>query len=134
MSGVNPILWGLLIVATLFALIAVFIFSRFFNLWIQALFSGAPVSMGRLIGMRLRRIDPRAIVFARIRLKYAGIEVSAEDLETHHLAGGDVGRVADALIAAKSAGIAMNLHKAAEIDLAGRGISDASPGAARLIR
>ena len=41
------------------------------------------------------------------------------------MAGGNVDRVVDALIAAQRAGIALNFSRAAAIDLAGRNVKEA---------
>jgi len=121
----NPILWGLVIVAGLVLLVFIFIVAQFFNLWIQALFSGARVSFFDLIGMRLRKVDPRTIVFSRIRAVKAGIDIATAPLEAHYLAGGRVPSVINALIAADRARIDLPFDTACAIDLAGRDILDA---------
>lgn len=53
------------------------------------------------------------------------MEVATDMLETHFLAGGDVKRVIDALIAAGKAGIDLDFKLATAIDLAGRNVLDA---------
>ena len=58
-------------------------------------------------------------------LTKAGIELDTNQLETHHLAGGDVIKVAKAIIAANKANIPLTFQKAAAIDLAGRDVLDA---------
>ncbi len=55
----------------------------------------------------------------------AGIDVSIDKLEAHYLAGGNVDRVIDALIAAHRAEIALTFERAAAIDLAGRNVLEA---------
>jgi len=55
----------------------------------------------------------------------AGIPVSVDKLEAHHLAGGNVDRVVDALIAAQRADINLSFERAAAIDLAGRNVLEA---------
>ncbi len=101
------------------------IFLKFFGLWFRALLSGAHISIGRLIGMWIRRVKGRLIVDSRIMLTKAGIQVDSDQLETHYLAGGDVIRVSKALIAANKANIPLNFQRAAAIDLAGRDVLDA---------
>ncbi len=98
---------------------------NFLNLWIQALLSGARVSIFDLIGMKLRKVDPRTIVLSRIRAVKSGLEISTNQLETHYLAGGRVPSVINALIAANRARIALPFDTACAIDLAGRDILDA---------
>ncbi len=101
-------------------------FSRFFNLWFQALFSGTPISIFNIIGMSLRKIPPRIIVNAYINAFKAGIkDVTVADLETHYLAGGNIGNVVRAMIAAQKANIPLIWRQATAIDLAGRDILDA---------
>ena len=101
------------------------LFIKFFGLWFRALLSGAPVGLGNLVGMWIRRVKPGVIVDSRIMLMKAGIEIDTNQLETHFLAGGDVINVAKAIIAANKANIPLNFQKAAAIDLAGRDVLDA---------
>lgn len=95
------------------------------RVWIAATFSGAPVSILQLIAMRLRRVNPSIIVDARISAIKAGLDVSADDLESHYLAGGHVRVVINALISASKANIDLPFNKAAAIDLAGRDVFEA---------
>ena len=108
------------------ALLAFLIFlSRFISLWVQAMVSSAPVGLGSLVGMWLRKVNPRVIVLSRIQAIKAGIHVTANQLETHYLARGDVPRVVNALIAADRAKIDLTFDTACAIDLAGRDILEA---------
>ena len=100
-------------------------FLKFFGLWFRALLSGAPIKLGRLIGMWIRRVKSTVIVDSRIMLTKGGIEVDSDLLETHYLAGGDVLRVSKALIAANKADIDLPFARAQAIDLAGRDVLDA---------
>jgi len=102
----------------------------FFNfvpvgLWIAAKSSGAKVSIFQLIGMRLRRVRPAAIVNPLIMLTKANIPIPISQLEAHHLAGGNVNAVVNALIAAHRANLDLTFEKAAAIDLAGRDVFEA---------
>jgi uncharacterized protein YqfA (UPF0365 family) len=78
-----------------------------------------------LVAMRLRRVAPSRIILPLIKADKAGIDVTQDQLEAHHLAGGNVNRVVDALIAADKARIALPFDRAAAIDLAGRDVLDA---------
>jgi len=98
---------------------------QFLGLWIQALMSGAKVSLLELIGMKFRKVNPRVIVLSRIQAVKAGLVISTAELETHYLARGDVPRVVRALIAADRASIELPFDKACAIDLAGRDILEA---------
>ncbi len=112
-------------VLTLLVLGFLILFFKFFGLWFRALLSGAPVGMGRIIGMWLRHVNPSVIVDARIMLTKAGIPVETDMLETHFLARGNVMRVSQALVAANKANIPLPFQRAAAIDLAGRDVLEA---------
>ena len=92
------------------------------KIWFIALVSGSHISMGRLIGMKLRKINVKQIVDAYIKAKKAGLTVDIVELETHDMAGGNVEKVVDALISAHSAKIALSIDSAKAIDLAGRDV------------
>ena len=93
--------------------------------WIAAMFSGVPVSIWALVGMRLRRVPPAEIVDALIQVRKAGIDVRADTLEAHYLAGGNVARVVAALVAADKANMDLSIQRATAIDLAGRDVLEA---------
>lgn len=95
------------------------------GLWITAFFSGVRIGITDLIGMRLRRVHPELIVRPLIKATKAGLAISSDTLEAHHLAGGNVNAVIDALIAAERANISLDFDRAAAIDLAGRNIMEA---------
>lgn len=95
------------------------------NVWFRALASGAHVSMLRLIGMKLRKIDFKKIVDIYIISQKAGLQIPIVELETHLMAGGDIEKVVDALISAHSAKLDLTLEQAKAIDLAGRDVVDA---------
>lgn len=95
------------------------------RLWIAALASGVRVSLGSLIGMRLRKVHPPSIVYPLISSEKAGLPLETNELESHYLAGGDVERVVNALISADKANIELPFKQAAAIDLAGRDVLDA---------
>lgn len=95
------------------------------GLWVTAYFSGVKVSIGTLIGMRLRRVNPSHIIQPLIKATKAGLILSTNELEAHYLAGGNVNRVIDALIASQRANIDLVFEKAAAIDLAGRDVFEA---------
>jgi uncharacterized protein YqfA (UPF0365 family) len=107
------------------AMVLVGVFFSFLGTWVRALTSGARVSLFTLVAMKLRRVPPKVIVDARIRMVKAGLELSTNELEAHFLAGGNVINVVQALIAADKANIELSFQQAAAIDLAGRDVSDA---------
>lgn len=115
----------LLVVAAIAILVFVGLFFSFLSTWIRALTSGAHVSFFTLLAMTLRRVPPKLIVDARIRLVKSGLELDTDSLEAHYLARGDVDQVVSALIAADKANIPLSFQRAAAINLAGRDVFDA---------
>ena len=95
------------------------------NVWFRALASGAYVSMMRLIGMKMRKVDYKKLVDIYIISQKAGLDIPIVELETHLMAGGNIEKVVDALIAAHSAKLDLSLEMAKAIDLAGRDVVEA---------
>ena len=96
-----------------------------FGLWVSAMAAGVRLSILNLIGMKLRRVMPFKIVLPLIKATKAGIHVNVNQLEAHYLAGGNVDRVVDALIAAQRANMDLMFERTAAIDLAGRDVLEA---------
>jgi len=95
------------------------------GLWITAVFSKVDVTIGELIGMRIRKVPPGVIVNSLITATKAGLKLTTTDLETHFLAGGNVPNVIRALISADKANISLTFKQATAIDLAGRDVFEA---------
>ncbi len=95
------------------------------RLWIEAISAGVTVSIGSLVGMRLRKVSPPAVVRPLITATKAGLILDTNQLEAHYLAGGRVDRVVRALISADKANIELAFKQAAAIDLAGRDVFEA---------
>jgi len=95
------------------------------RLWIEAVSAGVRVGIGYLVGMRLRKVSPPAVVRPLIWASKAGLDLHISDLEAHYLAGGSVDRVVRALISADKARIELAFRQAAAIDLAGRNVLEA---------
>ena len=123
-----PIVAILGLIVGIIVLIFAVVLITFFRLWLQALLSGAKVSLASLVGMYLRKVNPNVIVNSRIMAVKAGLELSTNDLETHYLAGGSIIReergntlilgVVLALIMANKANIPLTFERATAIDLA----------------
>ncbi|MEO0629148.1 MAG: flotillin-like protein FloA [Planctomycetota bacterium] len=124
-GGLGPLLIVGIVILVLIGLVVLFVVGQFATLYIQALTSSARVGIIDLIGMRLRKVDPRTIVLSRIRAVKAAVPISTAQLEEHYLAGGRVPNVVSSLIAAKKARIDLDFDTACSIDLAGRDIFDA---------
>lgn len=106
---------------------AVLLFLHFvpIGLWISALAANVHVGIITLVGMRMRRVPPTKIILPLIKANKAGLDVQVNQLEAHYLAGGNVDKVVDALIAAHRAQIPLPFERSAAIDLAGRDVLEA---------
>jgi uncharacterized protein YqfA (UPF0365 family) len=124
-DSTSPLVVGILVVVFIVALVLLVFVAQFIKLYVRALVSGASVGLLDLIGMRVRNVNPIAIVNSRIQASRAGINVSTPEMESHVLAGGDVQRVINAMIAANKANIDLPWQTATAIDLAGRDILEA---------
>lgn len=115
----------LVIIVLAFIVLSVILSFIPIGLWISALAAGVNVGIFNLIGMRLRRVTPMKIVNPLIKGHKAGLAITTDQLEAHYLAGGNVDRVVNALIAAERAAIPLPFERAAAIDLAGRDVLQA---------
>jgi uncharacterized protein YqfA (UPF0365 family) len=117
---------GVIIILLVIALLIIFFYFIPLGLWITAYFSGVRLALVRdLVGMRLRKVPPIMIVKPLINAQKAGLNLNANTLEAHYLAGGNVDRVVKALISADKANIDLPFQQAAAIDLAGRDVLEA---------
>jgi uncharacterized protein YqfA (UPF0365 family) len=107
------------------AVVAIFLYVVPVGLWITALFAGVRISIGRLVGMRLRKVVPGEIIRPYISATKAGLDLDIPQMEAHYLAGGQVGHVVRALISADRATIDLSWRRATAIDLAGRDVLEA---------
>ncbi len=119
------IMYVLLIIAGMIGLVLFYFIFSYISLWLQALVSGASVGLLNIIFMRFRKVPAKLIVESKIMAIKAGIDISPDDLESHYLAGGNVSRVIQALIAADKANIELMFNRAVAIDLAGRDVLEA---------
>src|SRR4051812_23532063 len=108
-------------VLVVIALVLAIVLFNFFGLWLRARIANAPVGIGKMVGMRLRKVPVGLIVDNRITAVKAGIDIPSDPLEAHYLAGGDVSHVILALIAADKSGISLDFNRACAIDLATKG-------------
>lgn len=92
------------------------------GLWFTAILAGVRISILQLVFMRFRRVPPTIIVRAMIAAAKGGVDADLDSLEAHYLAGGDVQKVVNGLIYAKSTGTELTFQQAARLDLAGKDI------------
>ncbi len=121
-AGIDPAWFWVIGAAVLVIILLIFLP---LGTWFTALVSKAHIGMGRLIGMKVRRIRYKMLVDAYIRARKAGLDIDVTELESHIMAGGNVSNVVNALISAHSANIELSLQSAKAIDLAGRDVLNA---------
>ena len=76
--------------------------------WIKALHSNVEVSYFRLLGMRLRKVPIQTIIDACVLGRSEGYPIELDLLEAHYLAGGNVLRTVQAVIAANKANVKLD--------------------------
>ena len=121
----SPIEIAILVIVLIVILVLIVLVGQFVGLYVRSWVSGASVGLLELMGMRLRKVNALTIVNSRIQAHRAGLQISTAEMESHVLAGGDVQRVINAMIAANKANIDLPWNVATAIDLAGRDILDA---------
>jgi uncharacterized protein YqfA (UPF0365 family) len=116
-----------IVILGLLLLLLLAMFASVASLWFRAFMSGAAIGPLQLIKMKLKKINPLAIVESRVMAVQAGLadDITTADLESHYLAGGRVPLVVRAMIAAQRASIPLDWNTAAAIDLAGRNVLEA---------
>jgi uncharacterized protein YqfA (UPF0365 family) len=113
------------VIGLVVALIFLFVFFSFVQLWIQCLLTGAKIGIVDMIRMKLCKVDYSMIVRQKIALVQAGVKVSTQEMEAHVLSRGNVQKVVGAVIAAHKAAMDLPWRVAAAIDLAGRDVYEA---------
>ncbi len=125
--GFFDLLWNLGFFWIILAIVVIAVFLHFvpLRLWIAARAANVSLNIITLVGMRMRQVTPSKIVLPLIKANKAGLDVEVNQLEAHFLAGGNVDKVVDALIAAHRAQIPLPFERSAAIDLAGRDVLEA---------
>ena len=75
-----------------------------------------------IMALKSKSFNVDAVLDNYIVAKNAGLKLSVDDIESHILAGGNIGNVIKAMIAAKNANIKLPFHIAKVIDLSGRDV------------
>ena len=99
--------------------------------WIKALHSNVNVSYSRLVSMRLRKVPVQTIIEAYVLSRSEGYPIELDLLEAHYLAGGNVLRTVQAVIAANKANVKLDFKEAAALDLAGDGMLEVAKNIAK---
>lgn len=98
------------------------------SVWIQALLSGAKVSLFDVAYMRLQKVatdDIRKMIDLIVNAAKAGVHIDIKDMELHFLAGGELEKIVEALIEAGNANLSLTARQASAIELAGRDVRQA---------
>ncbi len=87
------------------------------RLWMQSFIAEAGISFFDLIGMRLRKVDPKPVLYSKILLQKCGCpEITNSDLEAHVLSGGRVTEVARAFVNARRDGVEVEWNTICSMD------------------
>lgn len=114
-----------IVIAIMLVFVAVLLGIAPIGLWIKCVTANAHISIWKLAGMKLRKMNVSMLVSAYINARKAGVNLTFEDLESHYLAGGNVEKIVDAMIAAKGAQLDLNIDTARAIDLANKDVMNA---------
>jgi uncharacterized protein YqfA (UPF0365 family) len=118
---------GIYFVVAAGVLLLIWLFFYFvpLGLWFSAVFARVYVPIWQLVGMRIRKVPPSIILNNLVSATKAGLNLNADELEAHYLAGGNVKQVVNALISADKANIPLDFKAGTAIDLAGRNVFEA---------
>jgi uncharacterized protein YqfA (UPF0365 family) len=126
MEDLHIIVFAVAAIGGLLGLVFLALFARYFNLWLRSFVTRAHISPFGLVFMSLRKVNPNVIVDSKIMAVQAGLtSISTSAMEAHYLAGGNLRRVVQSLIAAHRAKIDLDWDTASAIDLAGRNVLEA---------
>ena len=103
-----------------FGLIVLVTIGRVFIPWLQAFMAGVPISVIRIVGMRLRKVDVRVVIRSLIMVTQAGVPVSCTEMERAYLQGVDLEKITLAMIQANREGKKVAFQELVEADLENR--------------
>ncbi len=89
------------------------------SLWWQTVVNGAPVNPFRVALMRMRKLDPKEILEAKIRAANSDVKIRTYKLESIALAGADVNLIVDGKVKAAQAGVLIDVDFLKTHQLAG---------------
>lgn len=115
--------WGWLtfvLVTTPLVTTAGLMWLRAWQLSLSAWMKGVQIGITDLMLMHLRRVDTTLLVNQLLVAKQGNVEVTAEALAAHQLAGGNIRVVVAALLSAKRFAIPLTLERACAVDLVGQ--------------
>ena len=113
---------ALIVIAVIAALIITFCLVFPVVVWVRTITAKSPISLWKLFSMKVRKSDYKKIAEAYINCQKSGINLTVDELEAHHVAGGDVIKFSDGIIMAKSAKLALTVDVAKAIDFSGKNL------------
>ena len=90
--------------------------------WFTALFSGAYIPTFKLISLKNRKVDIKAVVSAYVLAKKSKLKISLNEIESLHLSEGNVMEVIKALNLAKNSNVKLDFALASTIELASHNV------------
>lgn len=112
------------ILAILIVCLAIFIGLVPVGVWFRTIVSKCYVSPMKLASLKMHRVDVSKIIDSYIKLRSAGIKVDLSKIESHYIAGGDIAKVAEALIMANNSKVELSFETAVALDLANEDVLD----------
>lgn len=109
-----------LIIATPLITIIGWKWLRAWQLSLGAWMKGVPLGVVDLLLMGLRGVDTTLLINQLIVAKQAGLDVDAQHLVAHQLAGGNMRLVIAAMLSAKRFSLPLSFERAAAVDLVGQ--------------
>jgi uncharacterized protein YqfA (UPF0365 family) len=113
----NAVLLIAVAVHVVLLLVILFVFARFFRLWVAAKVAGFPITLLDLFGMTFRKCNPKVVVETLIMVKQAGVLLSSVGVERAYLAGADLQKISAALVRGKAEGMEVSFQDLVETDL-----------------
>jgi signal transduction histidine kinase len=122
--------WFVVLAAVIFLfwLFLMIIFFLVFRVWFQAKMSGVPLSVSDILGMKLRKINVKAVLRALVLAKQAGVTIPRRELELAYLQGVDLQKLTLAMIEAKRQNREITSSEAVEAELKNRPAEERETG------
>lgn len=87
-------------------------------------FAGTPISVGQIVGMRIRGINVNQVVNAYVMLRRARVDIDVRDIELVLLSKQNLDNITNGLLTAKKNNIPLTFKQAFEADKKGTKIAD----------
>lgn len=115
---------GLLTILIVIALVPIVWWLFGLNYVMVANFAGTPISVGEIVGMRIRGINVGQVVNAYVILRRARVDIKVRDIELVLLAKQNLDNITNGLLTAKKNNVSLTFKQAFEADKKGTKIAD----------